>query len=749
MNPVLQQLVRLPEPARLAVLADFSEQQLHELVYDWELWARPNQLVPPGDWSTWLILAGRGYGKTRTGAETVRKWMCGTTPMAAGSYRRVALIAETAADARDVVVEGESGLLAAHPKDFRPVYEPSKRRLTWPNGATGHIYNATEPDQLRGPQHDCLVAGTLVETARGQVPIEYVRVGDLVLVRSGEYAKVSYISKRWANEVGEVEFDGPNGRQKLVGTPEHPVYIPARGWTKLSELRAGDLLWPIEWSIGAKSMRSGNNRENLDITKGDLESLVQRSGGLNTSTVKPGKTTTAQSLRGTSSTMWTGTPVITTSPISSVFPPGSTCSFTGRKTPATKKGSDRPRENGLPGTSNAGYAEPLSSAEHLAEGGDLHAGPVLTESGNVNGTSSPNVECVAKPSSLGLATIAPSVVSTWVDEGSNYVYCLTVEGQPEYFANGVLVHNCFWGDELAKWTYARDVWDQLQFGLRLGKSPRGVVTTTPRPIPVLLEIIDDPTSVITKGSTMENRANLAKKFIDKIHRRYAGTRLGRQELEAEVLTDLPGALWVRTYFDPADGSKHRGRVMASNLPELARVVVAVDPSGTSGQSDDGDSIGIIVAGIDHNGHGYVLADRSVKEGPAGWGRAAVAAYEHYNADRIVGEANYGGAMVEAVIRSVNPNVSYKAVTASRGKVLRAEPVAALYEQGRVSHVTGADPRDEEGLGLAMLEDQLCLMGPGGYVGEGSPDRADALVWALTELMLTEPEGEGYRFEIVL
>lgn len=462
MNPVLQQLVRLPEPARLAVLADFSEQQLHELVYDWELWARPNQLVPPGDWSTWLILAGRGYGKTRTGAETVRKWMCGTTPMAAGSYRRVALIAETAADARDVVVEGESGLLAAHPKDFRPVYEPSKRRLTWPNGATGHIYNATEPDQLRGPQHDC-----------------------------------------------------------------------------------------------------------------------------------------------------------------------------------------------------------------------------------------------------------------------------------------------FWGDELAKWTYARDVWDQLQFGLRLGKSPRGVVTTTPRPIPVLLEIIDDPTSVITKGSTMENRANLAKKFIDKIHKRYAGTRLGRQELEAEVLTDLPGALWVRTYFDPADGSKHRGRVMASDLPELERVVVAVDPSGTSGQSDDGDSIGIIVAGIDHNGHGYVLADRSVKEGPAGWGRAAVAAYEHYNADRIVGEANYGGAMVEAVIRSVNPNVSYKAVTASRGKVLRAEPVAALYEQGRVSHVTGADPRDEEGLGLAMLEDQLCLMGPGGYVGEGSPDRADALVWALTELMLTEPEEEGYRFEIVL
>lgn len=445
-----------------AILKGLTETQAEELLWDWRAWARPAQLAPGGDWSTWVILAGRGFGKTRTGAETIREWACGSTPMGRSRYGRFAIVAETAADARDVMVEGESGILAVHPPDYRPEYIPSKRRLVWPNGAIGTIYSATEPDQLRGPQHDAA-----------------------------------------------------------------------------------------------------------------------------------------------------------------------------------------------------------------------------------------------------------------------------------------------WCDELAKWAYARDAWDQLQFGLRLGTEPRSLVTTTPRPIPVLREILAEPGTIVTKGNTMDNRANLSSRFVERIHKKYAGTRLGRQELEAEMLDDLPGALWLRNYFDPVDGSKLRGRVNHDQMPAMQRVVVAVDPSGTAGQSDDGDSIGIVVAGIDEAGHGYVLADRSVKEGPAGWGRAAVAAYEHFNADRIVGEANFGGAMVEAVIRSINPNVSYKAVTASRGKVLRAEPVAALYEQGRVSHVTGADPRDEEGFGLAMLEDQLCLMGPGGYAGEGSPDRADALVWALTELMLTEPEEEGYRFEIVL
>lgn len=300
-------------------------------------------------------------------------------------------------------------------------------------------------------------------------------------------------------------------------------------------------------------------------------------------------------------------------------------------------------------------------------------------------------------------------------------------------------HDAGWIDEFAKYAYAREVWDQFSFGLRLGDSPRAVITTTPRPLPVLKEILADPSTVVTKGRTLDNASNLSQRFIDRIHKRYGGTRLGRQELEAEMLDDLPGALWLRSYFDPPDGSKHRGRVDHSAMPELVRVVVAVDPSGTKEGSEDGDTIGIIVAGEDAYGHGYVLADRSVKEGPAGWGRAVVRAYRDFKADRVVAEANFGGGMVEATIRAVDANIPVTMVHASRGKAIRAEPVSALYEQGKISHVNGADIRDKDGIRLSALEDQLCLMAPSGYAGEGSPDRADALVWALTELFLFDDE----------
>lgn len=284
-----------------------------------------------------------------------------------------------------------------------------------------------------------------------------------------------------------------------------------------------------------------------------------------------------------------------------------------------------------------------------------------------------------------------------------------------------------WADELAKWKKARETWDMLQFGLRLGERPQVLVTTTPRPIPVLREIMARQTTVVTTGSTFDNAANLAASFIEEIRDRYEGTRLGRQELFAEVLDDLPGALWTRVMFDD-----HRVKV----APEMQRIVVAVDPSGTAGESDDGDSIGIVVAGKGIDGRGYVLADWTCKLSPDGWGRRAVAAYHEFGADRIVAERNFGGAMVQHVIRTIDPKVSYKEVTASRGKVVRAEPIAALYEQGRVSHVGG----------LEALEDQCCLIGPDGYIGEGSPDRADALVWALTELMLGN---QPYDFKLNL
>lgn len=437
-------LASLPASQRAAILAELTEKQSHDLSWDWRFWARPDQRPPAGDWNIWLIMAGRGFGKTRTGAEWVRENVCGSTPLGRGRYRQVALIAETAADAREVMTgdgkaPGEgSGILQVHPKDFRPLYEPSKRRLTWPNGAIATLYNATEPDQLRGPQHDAA-----------------------------------------------------------------------------------------------------------------------------------------------------------------------------------------------------------------------------------------------------------------------------------------------WCDEIAKWHYAQDTWDQLQFGLRLGDHPRVVMTTTPRPIPVLKDIIADPKTAVTRGSTMANAANLAPSFLASIVRKYGGTRLGRQELEAELLDDVPGSLWTRAMLDsPA--------CRISRAAEMLRVVVAVDPSGTRG-GDESDSVGIVVAGKGIDGRAYVLADRTCNLSPAGWGRRAVDAYHEFGADRLIAERNYGGAMVEHVIRTIDKNVSYSEVVASRGKVIRAEPVAALYEQGRVSHV-GA---------VADLEDQMVEMTPDGYVGKGSPDRVDALVWALTELMLGGVEGGGW------
>lgn len=274
-----------------------------------------------------------------------------------------------------------------------------------------------------------------------------------------------------------------------------------------------------------------------------------------------------------------------------------------------------------------------------------------------------------------------------------------------------------WVDELAKYRYARELWDMLQFTMRSGDDPRVLATTTPRPIPVLREVMANPSTVITRGSTMDNKDNLAEAFIDAVVSKYAGTRLGRQELDGEILDDVPGALWTRKMLEMA---------LTDNTPEMSRVVVAVDPSGTDGASDDGDEVGIVVVGRGIDGRGYVLEDISCKLSPDGWARRACEAYHRWNADRLVAERNFGGAMVKSVIKTADNSVAFKEVTASRGKTARAEPISALYEQGRVSHMRG----------LAELEDQMTLMTMSGYAGEGSPDRVDAMVWGLTEVMLS-------------
>lgn len=386
--------------------------------------ARDKQMLPDGVWSTWMILAGRGFGKTRTGAETIRYWV------ETGQGKRIALVARTAADVRDVMVEGESGLLAICPPWNKPVYEPSKRRLRWPNGAIATTYSGDKPDQLRGPQHD----------------------------------------KAWC-------------------------------------------------------------------------------------------------------------------------------------------------------------------------------------------------------------------------------------------------------DEIAAWRYP-DSWDQLQFGMRLGDNPQVVVTTTPRPIKIVREILADTTTISTRGSTYENSANLAPSALARLKAKYENTRLGQQELYAVLLDDNPYALWKRADIDNARTIK---------APPLVRIVVAIDPAVTA--NEESDETGIVVAGIGDDGHGYILDDMTLSASPDKWASQAVSAYHKYKADRIVAETNNGGDMIEYTISTVDKTVAFRKVHASRGKHTRAEPVAALYEQGKIHHV---------GM-FAELEDQMCQWMP----GEDSPDRMDALVWALTELIVSNgtPEAE--------
>ena len=313
-----------------------------------------------------------------------------------------------------------------------------------------------------------------------------------------------------------------------------------------------------------------------------------------------------------------------------------------------------------------------------------------------------------------------------------------------YFANGARArvyssekpgqlrgpqHHVAWVDEAAKFrdahlgTQEDTTWANLMMGLRLGAHPRVVVTTTPKPHRLIKQLLAKPFTQVTRGSTYENLVNLAPTFRAQILDQYEGTRLARQELHAEILDDVPGALWTLRAIDEL-------RIAAADAPAMARVVVAVDPAGTSG--DDADETGIVAAAVGDDGHGYVLADRSGRYSPDGWARAAVELYHELDADRIVAETNYGGEMVRFTLRTVDPDVPYRAVSATRGKRLRAEPIAALYEQGRVHHVGG----------FPALEDQMCNWTPDG--GERSPDRMDALVWALTELLSRKRAARAVR-----
>jgi phage terminase large subunit-like protein len=272
-----------------------------------------------------------------------------------------------------------------------------------------------------------------------------------------------------------------------------------------------------------------------------------------------------------------------------------------------------------------------------------------------------------------------------------------------------------WSDELAKWRNADETWDMLQFGLRLGEYPRQVITTTPRPIKLLKSILNDKRTAVSRMRTQENASNLADGFLDRVVGKYLGTRLGRQEIDGEIIDDRLDALWQRDQLD---------RNRCNVAPHLVRIVVAVDPPVTGTVKSD--ACGLVVAGVGEDQRGYVLADKTLSAvSPEKWVRMTLELYKTFEADCVVIETNQGGDLAESVLRHIAPNLPIRQVKATRGKWLRAEPVAHLYERGLVSHVGS----------LPELEDEMCDFGLEGLSSGKSPDRMDALVWALTDLML--------------
>ncbi len=495
-------LRRLSGEERKALLGRLTVKEKAALYYTWEFWAREKQIAPGGEWFIWLLLSGRGGGKTRTGAELVRKW-------AKEGYSPIALVGQTKADVRDTMVEvGESSLLKVSPPWFTPEYEPSKRRLTWPNGVQGIIYSGDEPDQLRGPQHmKCFVAGTLIATAHGERPIETIKEGDYVLTRRG-YHKVVETICRYA-EVGRVKFS--NGSE-LVATAQHPV-LQLNGWMRISALTQGgkvctgerlltDILQPI--SEARKFINTGGfgNRQTAlfpkvlkFITRMKINSITI----LVTYFSKQGRRIFA-CMTELGKELWSSAKIVGQTLLELEITP--VPQFAGVVGLSEQRQSVNQIES-------AKYAESLSNQESTLE---------------------------AKGISVA------SVVSTWEHVGQARVYNLTVEDQPEYIANGIIVHNC-WVDELAKFQQPEQTWDNLMLGLRIGDKPQVVVTTTPRPMKIIKDLLVDKRCVVTRGHTLENKANLAPEFLSYVLARYQGTKLGRQELAGEVLSSLEGLVY--------------------------------------------------------------------------------------------------------------------------------------------------------------------------------------------------------------
>lgn len=746
-------LADLPQDERNYFLSNLSEEESLRALYTWELWARPNQLAPKGSWRTWLVLAGRGFGKTRLGAEWVRQ------RQETGKYGRFAFIGRSAADVRDVMVEGEALALETPiptPNGWSTMGDiqigddviSSNGKPTKVIWVSSIAYNrpcylvkfSNGSEMIADANHKWLTHTQGYRTAKkqGRQTTKY----SPTIVTTEEIAKTirfSYTNINHAIPLAE-PLDLPKAnllidpyvlgvwlgdgtkRDARITTMDREVLenIQAAGY-EINKL-AGDHGQASDYGIikllaQLKSLNLQNNKHVPEVyLRASIEQRLALLQGLM-------DTDGYISPRGQCTFDNTNYQLV-------LAVRELACSL-GIKVGPIKTKVDKRLPTYLPMFRVSFLTKlPVFRIERKLS---RLVGPKNTEATynfviSVEPCSSVPVKCIAVDDPSHMFLVGESMIPT---HNSGLINISPPWNRPTYqpskrrveWPNGAIAvmfsadepdqlrgwqSDSAWADELAAWRYP-DAWDQLQFGLRLGLDPRTVVTTTPRPTKFLRQLASDSNTFVTPGSTYDNLSNLAPAFADQIIKRYQGTRLGRQEIEGQILNDIEGALWTMRMFETR---KH---------PEsLRRVVVGVDPS--TEEEGKGAEAGIIVAAIDNDKIGYILADRTIRAGPNGWAQAAVDAYDQYHADVIVAEKNNGGAMVEALLRTIRPNLSYKGVIASRGKQPRAEPIVSLYEQRKVYHV------DE----FTTLEEQLTTWTPN---DSNSPDRLDALVWALTELMI--------------
>ena len=769
-----ERLASLTPEQRASIQNRMTQSQRDALKWEWDFWARPDQIVPD-DCSVYIRSAGRGSGKTREGAEWARK--------KGPRHREGLLIGANPRDARDLMLEGRSGIVSVTPPWERPVYEPTKLLLRWPNGAIAHVRSAEDPAGIRGLSVEwiwCFPAGTKVTTNLGQLPIEQVRAGDRVLTRKGFKTVEKALSRR-ATAIATLTHSAG----VLRATPEHPIWTN-RGWVPIGELVPGDTIATCPTS-STGTVSGGTNTGRIATSAIDAGSCTTApSTRASTARLLPASTSTTATRTGRTTTPATSrpSPLPTTSLITrseDLVPPAPRLVAAGLLDRGSALGSEaspapsarnRPlcgRTAPIPTPSSALTSADLSprstsfgvpaallsclpSATALlpAEVGRLEADAWLTEPASSAGP----------PSSTGdRETLRPRLVparveSVSVTSADEQVWDLKVEGAHEFIADGVVAHNC---DEIVKWRFLQATWDQSRLALREGTHPQTVVTTTPMPLPLIKKLLKGGRGILVRPpvSTYRNFANLSPDYLRELLEMYEGTRLGDQELHAMVLEDVKGAIWTH---EEIEGARWGGEFIETPtglwVPALSlrRKVVGVDPSG----STFGDEWGIVVVGTDGKRPptGFVMDDRSKRGSPEEGAREAVHTYWEHNCEAMVGEVNYGAEMVERLIRAVpaeggfpsGETVRFEAVRAGRGqsKYERAVPVHGLFEQNlrgfRRFYMVG---------NFKELENQMTTWIPPEqadgievFKSNWSPDRMDAMVWASLYLLVLNPRVQG-------